>query len=250
MKKFILAILAMLIIASSMLSVNAFAIDKNFSSVVTKIMSVEESTNGLLSLYDETANSGDEDPSEETEGDSEQVEEVETRTDKWIEKMLECDEFSLDAYDKDSGKSIQVYLKNDAVACVASDQKIILKNDDQYFCTTTFPYFYYKKENNTGANAEVFFEFIINDFGEMTFVKFYEESGRYIEDYNSSKYGTMSFVFDGDDVTTIEIPKTNEVINFSYSVKDKDVKPPFMAIDITPLINFFVLVLYGLYGNL
>ena len=79
---------------------------------------------------------------------------------------------------------------------------------------------------------------IPEDLTTLTTIKKYAfENAQNIQTIEISKY-----------VTTIEVPMTNEVMEFSYSVKDKDVNFPFLAIDLTPIIKFLAFILGAVYG--
>ena len=128
------------------------------------------------------------------EGDitAEQVEEVKTRTDKWKEKMLECDEFGVDVR-KNGSSTVKAFVKNDVMAAMiyangASSLRIIFKNNNGYVCSTSFPYYYYNAGETKEISPEIVFNGVVTGpLGEMTFVRSYEESGCYFEEYNSSK---------------------------------------------------------------
>lgn len=245
MKKVISLILAIVMVALSMVTATAYSAEEKSISAALDIFKAEDIV-GKTSLNTvETEEPAEDDP-EDTEDTTEPEEPVEekTLTDKWFEEFLTKEEIGLEIQ-KYGLPTVRFYVKGDKVAIESYSngrvsEKILYADRKYTTCSMQFPYYYYSIDLSVDITSELTLSLVSDIFDLASFVDSYEYSGYVVEKFISSTYGEMSFFFKDGELEKVDIPSTSEVVNIVYEVNDDVFELPFLAIDITPLYNLYV----------
>lgn len=253
MKKFVSIFLTMVIMMLPVFSAGAYKTEtgaKSFSQAIETLIPAEETEEGEI-LEDDSADDI-ENTDDENVGSDETVT-PELRLEKWLTKMRSRNEWSILVEGK-YGPEAEMFIKNGKLALLIYNngtviEKVLYDGDKAIACSPKFPYYYYELDVDVEDSVAETADFALQDLEGMEFVKSYEFSGFYVEEYEHAKYGHTAVYFDGEEVAYVNYAETNEIATFSYEVKDKDVKLPFFAINLTPLINYFISI-YSFFLNL
>lgn len=217
MKKITSLFLAVLIITLSVFSLNAFALP---------------------------ATETDAPPATETDP----VPETELLSVKWLKEQGK--EFTADIIASLYGITLEkgkLYVKGDTIATLTTHsmnkryvgKKTIANREGKFSFYPDFPFFYFK-ESTLSTNA----------ISKKDFIDAYETAdGYYIENFAGNNGQTASLKFKGGELEALYITAdymgfdlTYEITITSYEVDDKDVSLPPLAIDITFLYRFLVIL--------
>lgn len=255
MKKVISLILAIVMVALSMVCANAYSAEEKSISAALDIFKSEDIV-GKTSLNtvetEEPAEDvpAEDDPTEDVPEDTEDPTEPEepveekTLTEKWFEEFLTKEEIGLEIQQYGL-PTVRFYVKGDKVAIESYSngrvsEKILYADRKYTTCSMQFPYYYYSVDLSVDITSELTLSLVSDIFDVASFVDSYEYSGYVVEKFISSTYGEMSFFFKDGELEKIDIPSTSEVVNIVYEVNDDVFELPFLAIDITPLYNLYI----------
>lgn len=152
----------------------------------------------------------------------------------------------------DGNEIYTLYIKNNKFASemdiYGHNAKTIYADRTFYLYFTAFPFFYFEIKDLEEISID---DLMPDDLEEFEFVRGYQKTSggkTYdIEIYVSNQNTTSEFCLLDGELISIETYGTYEGNENYYSyleiisteVDDKEFKPPFFAINITPIINFF-----------
>lgn len=248
MKKFLSVILTVILALSAAFSLNVFAAEENIFNKIIDVPDLQEVLTQSEDAVDETLTDEDveEEPAEDETEEPVPEEKVETRLEKWAKKMETCDEWGFNV-SEGFVRVGDLVVKGDRAAAVQYTDafgynKIILDSSETYayYCFCQFPYnFHVAVDLGEIISKEEWFPTLDEAFPGLTFVKAYEDSEGYVEEYIDGSM-VVRFYFDGEDVTKISIPDLNTTLDFFYEVKDRAVEVPLFSVNLTPLLEMLV----------
>ena len=239
MKKFLSVALA-LIIALSAFSISVFAAKPSVATENAGALIDALTQNNYPALATQAVAETDTDAPEEPE-------ETQTRYAAWCANAKNLEEFKY-SVTSNLGIDAEICIKGDAASYELNYSgmqiKLILKDSNTYLYFVNFPFFYLEIAENVSINELI--DSITPDFG--TFVSAKEENGYYVEEYDEGSNGfTALCYFKGDKLEKIEEFNTDSGVKnymtISYSVKNKEVRTPWYAVDATPLASIILFML-------
>ena len=251
MKKFFAIVLA-LIIACSALSVSAFAADDVTISDILATEAVEIMGEDDEEVTEDEETTEGEDVTEgEDEAEDEPEEQPELKGVEFIEGLKDCDEWAL-LIKVSNLPTTELYVKGDSIAIVEYSggspyQKTIIQNGKQRICAMSFPCYYYEVDNRVDRK-ELISVTLDGVFGDMEFAESYVDGNTYVEVYDTAVYGKLYFNFEDGELENIYCPQTREDIRFAYEVDDNVMDTPFLAMNLTFIINFYLRLLIFFLG--
>lgn len=178
--------------------------------------------------------------------ETEQFDVSQTRLAQWSEKANANKEFEVKMkkiHEDGSVTEGRLFLKKDCAAVEGSLNghpfRMIENSKGKFLYFTNFPILYFKADN-------LFSESFVFTYGikeTHQYVKSYEESGYYVEEfYDTEGDRTILYYFQGED---LKLSKSSDSVNeyVSTKVDDKDVRLPSFCIDATPLFLIVLLLL-------
>ncbi len=163
---------------------------------------------------------------------------------KWNEKANADKEYEIKLNKVNEDGSItegRILIKDDSLAFESSfnghNIRIIENSRGQFMYFTKFPIIYFNTKNIFNESFAVTFGIDEN----MTYIKAYEESGYYVEEfYDSEAEKTIQFYFQNDELIMEKSDNSFTEYN-SREIDDKEVNLPSFCINATPLIYIIVL---------
>lgn len=249
MKKFLSVTLA-LIIALSVFSLNAFALDSGVADSILDIFETEKTKIATQAVVETDTDAGIETPDpEEPDADS-------SRALAWFENAKNIDELKLDMQLNSQGLDIVMYIKGDKAHAEISGY---LNEDHYYDSETHYVIYSYLKflclDMNDGRNIVT----LRDGLGELintaaySYSVSYEKDGYYVEEFEHNySDNILSFYFDGENLVKFtEVDASgNTLVNaeVSYEVEDSDVNIPFFTIksNLFLMIYLFFIFFFGL----